>query len=266
MIKLIDDPKLIEKLVLHSPYLGGNVLREALTFENDYDLMDVWAETDNTGKAFSAAIIDQKEITVISEKQGPGNEMLLFLGKVVESGSHEKIICDEQSLKNLKMIFNHKVFSKDVMKCSRHTKAQTTDYEIKINSEPKDLLLLRNEKNKNHTSSENEMFLLKNIRGRKSEQIKTFIAYDGSLPISTASISGITAAGGNIANVLTIPSYRNRGLATILTKRCCEFLKENRKDAYLVPASNSLTGFYEKIGFKKMCKIYDILLKDQNNE
>ena len=55
---------------------------------------------------------------------------------------------------------------------------------------------------------------------------------------------------GFISNVYTIPEYRNKGYATLLTECAIEWLQENEiKEIKLVSTQNS-QKIYEKMGFK----------------
>ena len=55
---------------------------------------------------------------------------------------------------------------------------------------------------------------------------------------------------GFLTNIYTIPEYRNKGYATLLTEKAIEWLRENKiNDIKLVSTKNS-RKIYEKMGFK----------------
>lgn len=260
MIKLVDNPDEIKKLVIHSPYLGGQIMKEAETFKGDYDLMDVWAEIGDNGKVLSAVSMNDETVTVISEK-GPGIEMIFFIKKIADSVSHRKITCDEKSIEKVKIVFEGKIKEHDVMKCSKKTDIPEIHFDIKEDCDPKDIISIVDSDRPSHSKDEDEMFLLRTVRGRKNGQVKSFTAFDGEKPVATASVNGITNSGGCITTVITLPDYRNKGIATCLTSMCCKFLRDKKLDSYLIPCDDSVRHLYEKLGFKNYCKIYDILIE-----
>ena len=66
MIKLLDDPKLIERLCNAEPYIGCFFMASAVAFHDAPDLMTVWAEVDEHGRAVSAVNIGSSELMVLT--------------------------------------------------------------------------------------------------------------------------------------------------------------------------------------------------------
>ena len=53
MIKLIDDLSLLERLSEKEPYFGSLFNAAAVSFMDDPELLSIWVETDEHGKAHS---------------------------------------------------------------------------------------------------------------------------------------------------------------------------------------------------------------------
>ena len=60
----------------------------ATAFYDAPDLMTVWVELDEHGRAVSAVNIGSDDLMVLSGKNVPGTEMLLFLSKLAEDETY----------------------------------------------------------------------------------------------------------------------------------------------------------------------------------
>ena len=62
MIKLLDNPKIIEKLCTAEPYMGSIFMAAATAFYDSSELMTVWTELDEHGNAISALNVGTERI------------------------------------------------------------------------------------------------------------------------------------------------------------------------------------------------------------
>ena len=58
-----------------------------------------------------------------------------------------------------------------------------------------------------------------------------------------------------LSNVITNPSYRGKGLATIVCSKLCNDLIDEGKKVYLINYTEESTGLYDKLGFEISCEI-----------
>ena len=120
MIKLLDDPKLIERLCNAEPYIGCFFMASAVAFYDVPDLMTVWAEVDEHGRAVSAVNIGSSELMVLTGGNNLSTEMLIFLTKLAEDEKITEICCGEGALPVLKKLFGEHTEILPLMKCSHH--------------------------------------------------------------------------------------------------------------------------------------------------
>lgn len=122
MIKLLDDPKLIERLCNAEPYIGCIFMAAAVAFYDAPDLMTVWVEVDEHGKAVSAVDIGSSDLLVLTGGNNLSTEMLIFLTKLAEDEKITDISCGEAAFPVLKKLFGEHTEVLPLMKCSRHVK------------------------------------------------------------------------------------------------------------------------------------------------
>lgn len=259
MIKLFDNINLLDKISLSDPYLGPIFTANGAAFINDPDLINIWVELDEHGTCVSAAMIDQNSAGVICGKKGIGNEMILFVSNVLQSGSQNMIIANEFAFPQLSLIFSGDVSESRLMKCSKHLKYDSPNLMIRETETFDDLMTLFRETNA--PVGNPDMYKLTMVRGKKLGLIKAYTLFDGDIPVSSATIRGISPKAGAIANVMTIPSYRHHGYASFLTAYCHEKLKLEGRISTLEPADEYAYNLYKKLGYTEYSKKYTIKLK-----
>lgn len=266
MIKLFDSENILEKICFAEPYLGSVFTANGSAFLSDPDLMNVWVETDGKGSAISAAMIDSETIGIISGKKGPGSEMLFFVSKVAEGGSFKTIMCNEYAFEKVYPLFPGSVRESALMKCSRHICVPDPGLPVRKSECFDDLIKVIIE-NGEEDFTDLDTYKLKMVRGKQHGMVDSFLCYDGDRPVSTATIRGRSAKYGAIANVMTLPPWRHRGLASYLTAYCAETLRSEGRTATLEPVDENVQKMYESLGFVAYSKKYTITLdKDSKNE
>ena len=68
---------------------------------------------------------------------------------------------------------------------------------------------------------------------------------------TTAEVEGVAV----LSNVITDPSYRGKGLATVVCSKLCNDLIDEGKNIYLINYTEESTGLYDKLGFEISCEI-----------
>lgn len=267
MIKLFDSENILEKICLAEPYLGSVFTANGSAFLSDPDLMNVWVEIDEKGAAVSSAMIDTETIGIISGKKGPGSEMLLFISKVAEGGNIKTVMCNEYAFGSVYPLFPGKVRESALMKCSRHIRVPDPGLPVLESECFDDLIKVIIENGEEEDFTNLNTYKLKMVRGKKHGMVNSYLCYDGEKPVSTATIRGRSAKYGAIANVMTLPPWRHRGLASYLTAYCAEVLRSEGRAATLEPADEKVQKMYESLGFVAYSRKYTITLdKDSKNE
>ena len=259
MIKLLDDPKLIERLCNTEPYIGCLFMASAVAFYDAPDLMTVWAEVDEHGRAVSAVNIGSSELMVLTGGNNLSTEMLIFLTKLAEDEKITEICCGEGALPVLKKLFGEHTEILPLMKCSRHVKYEHENIPEVKSGDSAGLYELMLPQFSDCEKPDFEMWMLKHTRGiSRGQSTVLTIEHDGA-PVSGAAVRGRCAAGGAIVSVVTKPEYRGRGYASALTARCAEMLKSEGLTAWLCPCDDRAERLYARLGFKRcgsFCIIY----------
>lgn len=94
--------------------------------------------------------------------------------------------------------------------------------------------------------------------GEKFLPEKTYVSRDNGIITSTLYFSDVNLyhlskvyKAAYICGIATLPEYRKEGQASGLIRKCLDDLKNRDYDfAFLIPATASLFGFYEKFGFE----------------
>lgn len=251
MIKLLDDLRLLEPAAEAEPYFGALFYAAATPFINDPELMSIWVECDEKGRAHSVLNVTSDSVTVCSDGAPPGAEILFFIVKLVEGGNIKNIDCDEIFLPVLKSIFNFAEVEKAVqLVLKKRIDMPKIESEIRREGNIGDVSALMSaafgEKDKNAL----ELWYLRMTRCVLRGQTTMLTLYDGGKAVSTASIRGRTADAGAITSVVTLPEYRERGYASYLTALCSNMLIDEHRAAWLVPANPEVRKMYEKLGFE----------------
>lgn len=250
MIKLLANPTLPDKLCFAEPYFGGLFSSAACAFSADPELMSIWVEEDEHGKALSAVSVGSRELMLLSGKGGPGAEMLLFVTKLAEAEDIKWVVCGENSVAVLKNIFDAPVSMSPLMRCSRRIKTAPTAFTFADSDNTDGLLELLSAVADRDEFPDPEMWRLKIVRGVLRGQTTVLTLLDGEKTIAGACIRGRTKAAGSITSVMTLPEYRARGCASFLTAACSNLLRGEGRAAWLVPANERVEKMYERIGFR----------------
>jgi predicted GNAT family acetyltransferase len=106
---------------------------------------------------------------------------------------------------------------------------------------------------------------LKEISNRikTKEGVHMFIKHDGKI-ISHANSAGETSVSGMIGGLLTLPAYRQQGLARKVISAVCRDLANRGKTACLFYDNPKADNLYQSLGFKATNKwtILEKLIKD----
>lgn len=266
MIKLLDDPKLIEKLCIAEPYIGCIFLAAATAFYDTPDLMTVWAEFDEHNKAVSAVNICSGDLMVLSGGNIPGAEMLFFLTKLAEDSKITDISCGEAAFPVLKKIFGGKTEALPLMKCSRHVKYERDDIPNAKSGDAAGLYKLMLSEYPENEKPDFDMWMLKHTRDINRGQSTVLTIEQDGVPVSGACIRGRCKSGGAIVSVITEPEYRGRGYASALTAQCAEMLRSEGLAAWLCPCDTRAERLYSRLGFKRCGSFYTIYLDKEENK
>ena len=260
MIKLLDDIKLLEKLALKEPYYGAIFYSAAEAFLPNPELMSIWVEVDEHGKAVSALNVSKGDLILICGEKGAGAEMLFFMQKLSENEDTKDIICSEHAFPVLKKLFPAEVEIRSYMKCSRRIKTESPALLMKCENNIKDLFELRSQGKGDWNIADADAWELRMTRDVLKGQTTILTLHD-SKPVSSAVIRGRSKIAGAITSVMTLPDYREHGCASFLTASCSNILHDEGRTAWLVPADEKVQKMYEKLGFKAVGNEYTLILK-----
>ena len=84
---------------------------------------------------------------------------------------------------------------------------------------------------------------------------RNYIIKEEDRIISNASTTAEIDEVAVLSNVITDPSYRGKGLATIVCSKLCNDLIDEGKKVYLINYTEESTGLYDKLGFEISCEI-----------
>lgn len=266
MIKLLDDLRLLEPVAKAEPYFGAIFYAAATPFINDTDLMSIWVECDEKGRAHSVLNVTSDSILVCSDGTPPCAEMLFFITKLVEGGNIKDLDCDDIWFPVLKRIFDYaKVENAVQLVLKKRIDMPKIENEIHSESNIGDVSSLMSaafgEKDKNSL----ELWYLRMTRSVLRGQTTMLTLYEDGKAVSTASIRGRTKKAGAITSVVTLPEYRRRGYASYLTAMCSNMLIDEHREVWLVPANPEVRKMYEKLGFK-YAKNYNCLHFNEKEE
>lgn len=266
MIKLLDDLRLLEPIAEAEPYFGAIFYAAATPFIDDIELMSIWVECDDNGRAHSAVNVTSDSILVCSDGCTIGPEMLFFITKLVESGSIKDIDCNDANIAVLKSIFPEAEFEEAVqLVLKNRTNMPKIENEIRTDGNIDDVSALMSAAFGEKKKSELELWYLRMRRCIFKGQTTMFTLYEDGRAVSTASIRGRTPKAGAITSVMTLPEYRHRGYASYLTALCSNMLIDEHREVWLVPANPGVRKMYEKLGFE-YAKNYNCLHFNEKEE
>ena len=266
MIKLLDDPKIIKKLCIAEPYIGCIFLAAATAFYDAPDLMTVWVELDEHGRAVSAVNIGSDDLMVLSGKNVPGTEMLLFLSKLAEDEKISDISCGEAAFPVLKKIFGEKTEALPLMKCSKHIKYERSEIPAAKSGDAAGLYQLMLSEYPENQKPDFDMWMLKHTRDINRGQSTVLTIEHKGAPVSGACIRGRCKSGGAIVSVITDPDFRGRGYASFLVAQCAEMLRSEGLAAWLCPCDDRAERLYARLGFRRAGSFYTIYLNKEENK
>ena len=81
------------------------------------------------------------------------------------------------------------------------------------------------------------------------------LASVGGKPVGTARLA-ITDAKAKIGRMAVLKSYRGKGVGKALLKRAIKLARKRRAKAIYLHAQVSVVGFYEKMGFRSVGRVF----------
>ena len=114
MIKLIDDISLLDRLSEKEPYFGSLFTAAAVSFMDDPELLSIWVEIDEKGRAHSFLNASTDSVMLFSPYGVPGFAMVLFASNLISGGTIKHIDCDENSFGVLKNLFDFEIEKADM--------------------------------------------------------------------------------------------------------------------------------------------------------
>lgn len=265
MIKLLDDPKIIEKLCIAEPYAGCIFMATATAFYDTPELMTIWVELDEHGKAVSAVNVGSSHFQLLCGKSTPSAEMLMFLTKLAEDEHIKEILCGECAFPILSGIFGTDVSVLPLMKCSKHIKYEPKEPIQVTLGNTNGLCSLVYSQLDEDEKPDRDMWMLKITRGIARGQSTVLTVEQDGKALSGACIRGRCKAGGAIVSVITDEACRNRGFASLLTARCAEILKSEGLCTWLCPCDERAERLYSRLGFRRCGSLYTININKKEN-
>lgn len=84
---------------------------------------------------------------------------------------------------------------------------------------------------------------------------RNYVIKDNGNIVSNASTTAESDKVAVLSNVITVPSHRGKGLATVVCSKLCNDLIDEGKNVYLINYTEESTGLYNKLGFEIHCEI-----------
>lgn len=264
MIKLIDDIKLLDRLSEKEPYFGSLFTAAAVSFSDDPELLSIWIELDEKGRAHSFLNASSDSMMLFSPYGLPGTEMVMFASNLVSGGSIEHIECDENCFGVLKNLFDFDNEDAVQMVQKNRVDMPKSAFEVHCSENFDDAWEVTKTLFGDEENSVKDFWKLKIVRGVLRGQSTLFTLHDKTA-VSTACIRGRTKNAGAITSVVTLPEHRHKGYASYLTALCSNMLVDEGREAWLVPANPDVRKMYEKLGFtavKQYHYLYNIKEKE----
>lgn len=249
MIKLIDDIKLLDRLSEKEPYFGCLFTAAAVSFSEDPELLSIWVELDEKGRAHSFLNASSDSIMLFSPYGMPGIEMIFFV-KSLLSGGTKSIECDENSLAVLKKLCDFDIENAVQMFAEKRIDMPKNGFDVRNSGNFDEAYEIISKTFGEEDSPGKEFWKLKMVRGVLKRQSTLFTLLEEGTAVSSACIRGRTEKAGAITSVVTLPEHRHRGYASYLTALCSNMLMDENRTPWLVPANPEVMKMYEKLGFK----------------
>ena len=249
MIKLIDDLSLLERLSEKEPYFGSLFNAAAVSFMDDPELLSIWVEVDEHGKARSFLNASTDSLMLFSPYGIPGFETILFVTNLVSGGTVKYIECDENSFGVLKNLFDFDIENAVQMFAEKRIDIPQNGFDVRFSENFEDAWNVTKILFEEEGNSAKDFWKLKMARGVLKKQSTLFTLHNESA-VSTACIRGRTGNAGAITSVVTLPEHRGKGYASYLTALCTNMLIDEQRTPWLVPANPGVRKMYEKLGYK----------------
>ena len=243
MIKLIDDISLLDRLSDKEPYFGCLFAAEAISFFDDKELLSIWVELDEQGRAHSYLKANADSVALFSPYGLPGAEMVMFATKLISGGNIKYIDCDENCYFVLKNLYDFDTEDAVQMCCKNRVELPKKDFCIKDSYNFNDALEVMKSVYGENDKSSTELWKLRMTRGVFKKQTTLFTLHDEKA-VATACIRGRTENFGVITSVMTSPEHRHKGYASYLTTLCSNILLDEHRTPWLVPAGPDVQKMY----------------------
>lgn len=262
MIKPLTELSGLDGLAEAEPALAAMAASSVAAFRDEPERLRCFGEYGEAGTLVAAADLTSREILLLCEANGPSDEMLDFLKKMVSGGDFAGIRCGERALSVLKQNFPLFEHDEPVMACSSLVAPLFLEFHAEPPRHFSDVWELLAGVDEGFARGGKETWLLRVSRGVRRGQTTVWVIYDGEKPAATASIRGRCGICGVIAGVATREEYRGRGMASYLTYLCAKELLDAGRTAWLVPSGGPSERLYEALGFRRVyfqyyCKIRD---------
>ena len=255
MIKLIDDIALLERLSEKEPYFACLFEAAAVSFFDDPELLSIWVEIDEKGRARSFMNAGSDFMMLFSPYGLPGAEMIMFATNLLSQGGTEHIDCDENSFAVLKNLYDFDIENAVQMFAEKRIDMPKNGFDVRTSENFEDAWNVTKILFGGDEISAKDFWKLKMTRGVLKKQSTLFTLYDEKA-VSTACIRGRTENSGAITSVVTLPEHRHKGYASYLTALCTNMLIDEHRTPWLVPANPGVQKMYEKLGYKAAKKYY----------
>lgn len=265
MIKLLDNPEIIEKLCIAQPYTGCTFMAVATAFYDTPELMPIWVELDEHQKAVSAVNVGSTHIQLLCGKNSPSAEMLMFITKLAEDEHIKEILCEEKAFSVLTGIFGNDTEVLPIMKCSKHIKYEPKEPAQVTLGDTKGFYSLVCSQFAEDEKPDRDMWMLKITRGISRGQSTVLTIEQDGKAVSCACIRGRCKAGGSVVSVITDENFRGRGFASLLTAKCAEILKSEGLCTWLCPCDKRAERLYSRLGFRPCGSLYTININKKEN-
>ncbi len=256
MIKLIDDLSLLDRLSEKEPYFGSLFSAAAVSFMDDPELLSIWVEIDENGRAHSFLNAGSDFIMLFSPFGMPGFEMILFVSNLVSGGTTEHIECDENSFAVLRNLFDFEVENAVQMFTEKRIDMPENSFDVSDSGNFDEGWKITKAAFGETDNSGFELWKLRMVRGVLKKQSTLFTLNENGKAVSSACIRGRTKNSGAITSVVTVPDSRHKGYASYLTALCTNMLIDEHRVPWLVPANPEVKKMYEKLGYKAAKSYY----------
>lgn len=265
MIKLIDDISLLDRLSEKEPYFGSVFSAAAASFMDDPELLSIWVEIDENGRAHSFLNAGTDFAMIFSPYGLPGFEMILFITNLIAGGNIKDIDCDENSLMVLKNLYDFDTEENVQMTAKKRIDIGEKRLNVRTSENFEDAWNVTKD-SFDGIDFGKELWILRMVRGVLRNQSTLFTLYENETAVSCASIRGRSKNSGAITSVATLPAFRNRGYASYLTALCTNMLMDEHRAPWLLPQNSDARKIYEKLGYESVKKYYSLTnIKEKEN-